>query len=799
MSYYYQPWEISFGIDGEPGLDFARNPITGLFDDQDMINALTKAMDDPISNFGPRNVPKCLKPVEILGIVQARKWEIGTLNDFRDFFGTPRHQTFGSVSKNAEIQDALRDLYEHADKIELYPGVFSKSDANMGVDPGPSDVDSALWSAIFSDAITLVRSDRFYTTDWNTNSLTSWGMKEVTPDNDTCKSSIFHRLIQRAFPEWYPYNSVQFFHPFYTRQTNARFAAQQGYAPEFRMSQKPTTSDQYGTPVFDVSDSVTQKPWKPIYLAEVKKISAILKDASNFVHPALKDSANFPTCFDFKGMFSSHNSEPKPILPALKEDTEAITGYFSDLMRYIIKQESISMNSSTLQIDATRDFAIPVVTKYVADFLGFGHLIRSAKYPKAPHSENEIYQHISNSNRWSATRYWFGTPKDNPMTKLGYEVAERVLKHEPSLPAAASKMLFVGLHAAYNSVLAFTSALKKFLEEMYDFANPQKNPHKQLSGRPKWVKAQELAFKDDEKSEQELRGLVEDVERRSIKLPLVRVALKIKKYKISEGNNLKVEKDHKVILDIKAAAKAGVEPKESDFLDHKSTAMDQFADYQPKRIAEVGVTAMIKIFAQMRNARRGHDAQGRVKKVKLDASAEGYTNYMAPMRIQRISKEVEMLGEPQIAEKIYTSKVLRPETETYLTAEWDEMVPFPNTWMIRFDGFGTSKYACEVNGALQEFGKLRELELYDDAPPYYQPRGASHTGGVFGDAAHVSSTPSSIPNGSANTKKIEIKDGAALLKPQTPAEHEPTIFTGCVYHGPVECVDLRGFSFHVDQ
>ena len=29
--------------------------------------------------------------------------------------------------------------------------------------PGPSDVDSALWAAIFSDAITLVRSDRFYT------------------------------------------------------------------------------------------------------------------------------------------------------------------------------------------------------------------------------------------------------------------------------------------------------------------------------------------------------------------------------------------------------------------------------------------------------------------------------------------------------------------------------------------------------------------------------------------------------------------------------------------------------------
>jgi hypothetical protein len=45
----------------------------------------------------------------------------------------------------------------------LYPGIFCESDKKMNADPGPSDLDSALWAAIFSDAITLVRSDRFYT------------------------------------------------------------------------------------------------------------------------------------------------------------------------------------------------------------------------------------------------------------------------------------------------------------------------------------------------------------------------------------------------------------------------------------------------------------------------------------------------------------------------------------------------------------------------------------------------------------------------------------------------------------
>jgi hypothetical protein len=348
-----EPCEIEFGIRGEAGVDFKRNPITGLFDDKMMINALTKAMDDPISNFGPRNVPKLLKPVEIMGILQARKWEIGTLNDFREFFQMPRHETFESITKNAEIQNALRDLYEHPDKVELYPGVFCESDADMGLDPGPSDVDSALWSAIFSDAITLVRSDRFYTTDWNTNSLTSWGMKEVTPDNDTCKSSVFHRLIQRAFPEWFPYNSVQFFHPFYTRQTNARFAAEQGYGAEFRM-EATKKFDQDGNRIYNVDASVAAKPGKPVLLKEASKISAILDDMSNFIHPALKDKANFPKSFQW--MFGDYKLKPAPPdLPEIHENAEAITSYFNDLMRYIIKRESISMNNSTSQIDATRE------------------------------------------------------------------------------------------------------------------------------------------------------------------------------------------------------------------------------------------------------------------------------------------------------------------------------------------------------------------------------------------------------------------------------------------------------------
>lgn len=68
-----------------------------------------------------------------------------TLNDFRDFFGMPRHKTLESIAKDPSVQNALRDLYHHPDKVELYPGIFCECDAKLNLDPGPSDVSSALW------------------------------------------------------------------------------------------------------------------------------------------------------------------------------------------------------------------------------------------------------------------------------------------------------------------------------------------------------------------------------------------------------------------------------------------------------------------------------------------------------------------------------------------------------------------------------------------------------------------------------------------------------------------------------
>lgn len=100
--------------------------------------------------------------------------ELATLNEFREFFGMSRHTRFEDINGNVEIQDALRDLYNDPDLVELYPGLFcegngdwdAKKETGSGLDPGtscPNGRGTALWRSVFSDAVTLVRSDRFYT------------------------------------------------------------------------------------------------------------------------------------------------------------------------------------------------------------------------------------------------------------------------------------------------------------------------------------------------------------------------------------------------------------------------------------------------------------------------------------------------------------------------------------------------------------------------------------------------------------------------------------------------------------
>jgi Animal haem peroxidase len=105
-------------------------------------------------------IPKVMRTIEILGIEQARSWKVATLNEFRKFFGMDPHKTFEEINPNPNKVKLMRHFYGHPDNIELYPGLYLEN-VNS---PNPGWLPPVTQSrSIFSDGISVLRGDRFYT------------------------------------------------------------------------------------------------------------------------------------------------------------------------------------------------------------------------------------------------------------------------------------------------------------------------------------------------------------------------------------------------------------------------------------------------------------------------------------------------------------------------------------------------------------------------------------------------------------------------------------------------------------
>ncbi|KAL4969637.1 peroxidase/cytochrome P450 family protein [Aspergillus stella-maris] len=185
----------------------------GTFKDEELVGILTLAIEDVAGSFGARNVPKVLKAVEVLGIEQGRKWQVGSLNEFRKFFGLKNYETFEEINSNPEVAESLRSLYGHPDYVELYPGIVSE-EAKEPMVPGVGIAPCYTISrAVLSDAVALVRGDRHYTTDYNARNLTNWGYNEVRYDLNINQGCVFYKLATRAFPNWFKPDSIYAHYP----------------------------------------------------------------------------------------------------------------------------------------------------------------------------------------------------------------------------------------------------------------------------------------------------------------------------------------------------------------------------------------------------------------------------------------------------------------------------------------------------------------------------------------------------------------------------------------------------------
>ncbi|MCJ1308958.1 hypothetical protein MMC25_002613 [Agyrium rufum] len=818
------------------GYKFKRDADTGLFNDAELVAEMTQVIEDPICQFGAQNVPKIFKAIEILGILQARKWEVATLNEFRDFFGLTKHKTFEDINADPGITDALRDLYENPDCVELYPGLLCEGTMRC-LDPGtpgPNGGATALWSGVFSDAVTLVRSDRFYTVDWNIGSLTAWGMREVTSDPSILKGSVFHRLFQRAFPGHFEFNSVHLWQPLYTPAMNIVLAKEQGYLASLDFSKLafdpklglPNTSaanftEKLGKIKYDdlrgnvhrrtTTQGQVEAVPEPKLLIEISNYFEIRDkilgtNKAEFQNPGVVDGTVIPGNYlraMMTGQSKSYDDAVQVFENLVTSETEQMFhDYFAgmskeilvreqrkfqrqalyefsfkdareelqnlnlasdvvkkeqkvldDLERQVLKQKAdgkvfdmfspklkadLSKFLQVYQVDVVRDYAIPIITRFVADLLGFWDCIKTPANLDRPYTENQIYQLIHDSQDYLAynsdeTTMWkrrdvfkksletlkekaeygvqraqggfFGLfvkplqmegDKDYvvKLREFGVEASKALLKSMSGTEEVAAMMLVLSMEAAHKSVMTFTEVLAYFID----------HPHEEEPDVSDWIEIQRLAYKNTPEADQTLKRYVLEAQRLHVDLPLVRV------YKPAKGttsagatpelsltnSDSKDQKKHvlqpgdKFLLELKEAqqyagtAELPVFPSPSTLsLSPTDRPLENYLIYgqgipstfKAKDFTLIGLTAMLKHLATLRSLRVAHDKLGRLKRVETPYGVK-----------------------------------------TYMSVQWDQLVPFPTTWNLRFNGTGRGVYRGRDN-ADQGHGQNQVYQKPTAIPP----------------------------------------------------------------------------------
>ncbi|PUU72766.1 heme peroxidase [Tuber borchii] len=195
-------WEASLSDDplnrNIAGLD---RKVDGSYHDDALVKILTESFEDVTGALSERNIPHFLYFVEVLGIEQSPKWQVASLNEFCEFFGLKPQATFKDINPDPAVAKALRQLYDYPDFVEIYAGLVVEADKKPMVPVVCIGPTYTISRAILSDAVTLVRGDRFYTADYTAAHLTNWGLQEESFPKKKFKFNSIYAHYPLTIPE----------------------------------------------------------------------------------------------------------------------------------------------------------------------------------------------------------------------------------------------------------------------------------------------------------------------------------------------------------------------------------------------------------------------------------------------------------------------------------------------------------------------------------------------------------------------------------------------------------------------
>ncbi|KAF8901487.1 heme peroxidase [Gymnopilus junonius] len=180
----------------------------GKFSDDKLAEIIHTATQNPASAFRGRGTPPVLRLVEIMGIQQARAWGLCTMNEFRSYLGLKQFESFEEWNPDPVIAVCVPSIVSFQVLIELFIERCTPVDMPV-VDGLRFACGYTTTRAVLGDAISLVRGDRFYTSDMTPANLTTWGYLDCQRDmNNGGMGGQIPKLLMRALPRHFPWNSV---------------------------------------------------------------------------------------------------------------------------------------------------------------------------------------------------------------------------------------------------------------------------------------------------------------------------------------------------------------------------------------------------------------------------------------------------------------------------------------------------------------------------------------------------------------------------------------------------------------
>ncbi|KAI9804672.1 MAG: hypothetical protein M1833_006747 [Piccolia ochrophora] len=351
----------------------------GTYSDDDLAKILVESIEDPAGSFGANNVPQILRPVEVLGIIQARKWNLATLNELRKFFQLKPHETFEEINSDPGVADQLRRLYDHPDCVELYPGVVVE-EPKIPMTPGSGLATTFTISrAILSDAVSLVRGDRFYTVDFHPKKLTNWGFKEVQTDSTVEHGCVFYKLFLLALPNHFKSNSVYAHYPLTIPSENEKILTELGRVQHYDFARPTLIPSNTEVRSFSAARDVLESPTE-FGLACETGLRVQLTDAVD----------NSPLFGSTPFLYAQRDSAKDSTLPTnWRTDVKL---FMEDITSRLLLEKTYQI-AGVNQVDVVRDIGNLTQAHLVSHL--FCLPLKTEERPLGVFSEQELYQTLT--------------------------------------------------------------------------------------------------------------------------------------------------------------------------------------------------------------------------------------------------------------------------------------------------------------------------------------------------------------------------------------------------------------------